>query len=421
MNRAFLNPAAVRAIIRREYVTRVRTKSFVIMTLLLPTFMAASIFLPLLFRRSDRPEQRRIALADGTGILADSIRAALDELLSDGRPRYVFDTVSPDSVAVREARELVRMNGYDALLVIPETVLDEGTPTFSTAGTPSFAEVQRIEGVLSSQVVSLRLSRNGLDPRLVRTLTKGVHLRAISLSSTGEGTSAGVAVAGTIIMAMLMYMTLVLYGGWTMLGVLRDKTSRVVEILVSTTRPTELMMGKIVGIGSVGLTQIGIWLTALVVSGVAAPETMVGTYLHSLDARSLIAFILFYVSGYLLFATLYAGVGAMCSSMEDAQQLQWPVVFLLMMPILMVGPAVEDPGRPLVVILSFVPYFSPVLMLLRISAGQAGLPEMLIALTLNAATIILTAWLVGRAFRVGILMTGKRPALREIWRWMMRA
>jgi ABC-2 type transport system permease protein len=180
------------------------------------------------------------------------------------------------------------------------------------------------------------------------------------------------------------------------------------------------MMGKIVGIGSVGLTQIAIWLGALVVSGIAAPETIVGTYLRSLDERSLVAFILFYVSGYLLFATLYAGVGAMCSSMEDAQQLQWPVVFLLMVPIFLIGPAIEDPGRPLVTILSFVPYFSPVLMLLRISAGEAGLLDMIIALTLNAGMIILSAWLVGRVFRVGILMTGKRPAFREIWRWMTR-
>jgi len=421
MRPTFFNAVAVRAIIRREYVTRVRTKSFILMTILVPTFMAGSILLPAVLRRSEHPVQRRIALADGTGLLADSVEAALDERLSDGRPRYVFARVPADSAGIRDAEQLVRMDAYDALLVIPNTVFEGGQATLSVSGTPGFADMRRVETALTNQVIALRLWREGLDAKRVGKLMERVRVNAISLGSEGGGASAQAALFGAVVMAMLMYMTLMLYGGWTMQGVLRDKTSRVVEILVSTTRPTELMFGKIVGIGSVGLTQISIWLAALVVAGMVAPTSTLGQYLDVLRGLSLVAFLLFYVTGYLLFATLYAGVGALCSSPDDAQQLLWPVALLLMVPIFLVGPAIEDPGGRLVTALSFVPYFSPVLMLLRVVTARAGPGEVAASLAINGATIVVTAWLVGKVFRVGILMTGKRPSLPEVWRWMRQA
>jgi len=416
-----MNWGSAWTIIRREYVTRVRTKSFVIMTFLLPALMGGSILLPLLFERYNRPTQRRIALADGTGLLADSLRAALDDTLPDGRRRYVLDVVAADSNGIAEARRLVNMDVYNALVVVPEDVVFAGRASYQVSGTPNFGEMRRISNTISQQVIALRLHREGLDPAHVGALMRQVRVEPMSLRVGDMPHGAEVLFAGTAIMAMLMYLSLMLYGAWTLRAVLGDKTSRVVEILVSTASPTELMFAKIIGIGSVGLTQMCIWIGALLLAGLAAPISKIAVAMSALSEVSLPAFLLFYVTGFVLYATLYAGVGALCSSEEDAQQLQLPVALLLMVPIFLIGPAINSPDSPLIVVLSYVPYFSPVLMLLRLGAGNAGWLQVSVALFLMVGTIALSVWLVGRLFRVGILMMGKRPGAREIWRWLRQA
>jgi len=412
-----MNASSVRAIIRREYVERVRTKSFAVMTVLIPLFMAGSMLIPLLVQRREAGVQRRVAIADGTGLLIAPIRAALADTLPDGRPRYVIVATDYDTAAIAAARQLVRVHAYDALLVIPPDILERSRATYVSSG-PDFMEARAVQTALAAEVTALRLRRAGLDPARIAALTQGVRTDMVILRGEGEGQSPEAVMVGTTIMAMLMYMSLVIYGAWTMRGVIRDKTMRIVEILVSTVSPTDLMVGKIVGIGAVGLTQVSIWLGAMVAVGVAAPASPVGRYLHTLSILAVPTFLLFYVTGFLLFATLYAGTGAASASEEDAAQLQWPVLVLLMVPIFLLGPAVSSPDRPLIVALSYVPFFAPVLMFLRWMAGAAGLFSVAAALVLIVAAALFFAWVSGRLFRVGILMTGKRPTVREIWRWV---
>ena len=403
------------AIVRREYLERVRSRWFAVMTVLIPAFMFGSMLLPMLMSERSGTERRVIAISDATGVLADSIAAAL----ISGAATYTveFRDVADDELA----RELVRLQAYDALVMIPADVFTGGRAEYFVRGTPRFREIRRVERVLDGQIRSMRLWRAGLGPEEIERVLSRVALNPVIVGTDGGEQSARSALTGTALMAMMMYFTLILYGAWTLRGVLRDKTSRVVEILVSTVSPTSLMFGKILGIGAVGLTQIGIWISALIAVGRIAPVSPVGQYVTALSGPAIPAFVTFYVTGYLLFAALYAGIGAICSNEDDAQQLQLPVMLLIMVPIFLLGTAISDPDRPLIVALSFVPFFSPVLMLLRILTGSASWTEFAISVTGIVATTGLAAWLSGRLFRVGILMTGKRPTLREIWRWMREA
>jgi ABC-2 type transport system permease protein len=227
---------------------------------------------------------------------------------------------------------------------------------------------------------------------------------------------------------MLLYMVMLLYAVAGMRATLEEKTSRVVEILISSVRPSELMLGKILGVGSVGLTQLAVWvlfgvlaltlgLPAVLASrpDFADPET-IAQALPSLGLSAL--FVGLFLGGYFLYSAIYAAVGAMCSTEEEAQQAQFPVIFLLVVPIMFLMPVIENPNSAMAVGASLVPFFSPILMYARAATGAVPLWQILTALALLLAGVLAVAWLAGRIYRVGILMQGKRPTLPELWRWV---
>ncbi len=428
-----MNLDSIATIVRREYVERVRTKSFAFMTILIPGIMLVGFVVPDFVSSRSTPSERRIAISDATGMLADTLIAGLQT--ADGSTRNRFDVVDADSGSIRTARQMVAIGEYDALVMIPDDVFDAGRAVYVRSKSGRGSERRRVEVALGSHVTEFRLVRAGIDARRVANLLRGVEVESVNVAPEA-GVSRETAIFGTVMMALLMYISLMLYGAWTLQGVLKDKTGRIAEILVSTISPTDLMIAKVVrigwasgrskrgrrvGIGSVGLTQVGIWLAALGLTSILAPASPIGAYAAALGGSSMVAFLLLYVVGFLLFATLYAGVGGICSSLEDAQHVQWPILILSWVPVFLISPAAQDPYDGLVVALSYVPFFSPVLMMMRIGAGAAGWMETGIVLCLMVATTVAAAWAGGRLFRTGILMTGKRPTLKEMWRWLRQA
>jgi ABC-2 type transport system permease protein len=414
-----MNLDSVAAIMRREYVERVRTKSFAVMTILIPAIMLLSFAVPDLVRNRSTPTERRLAIFDATGMLADTLMARLR--IESGRSKvYQFDVLDADGGGMQAARQMVKMGTYDALVVIPDDIFDLGRAMYVQAASGRAAERRATAAILGRHVVAFRLVRAGIDPGRAVSMVRGVEIDTLDVVPA-DGVGKKTAIMGTVAMAMLMYVSLMLYGAWTMQGVLKDKTSGMAEILVSTVSPTDLMAGKVAGIGSVGLTQVGIWMLVLSAATVLAPTSPVGVYAEALGGSSMVAFLLLYAAGFLLFATLYAGAGGMCSSVEDTQHVQWPILILSWVPVFLIGPAVEDPNAGLIVTLSYVPFFAPVLMMMRLGAGAAGWFETSIALCLMAATTAAAAWVGGRVFRTGILMMGKRPTIGEMWRWVREA
>jgi ABC-2 type transport system permease protein len=267
------------------------------------------------------------------------------------------------------------------------------------------------------------------DSEGVQSLLAGGEVEYESLDGEAEGEREAALVAG-FVGAILLYMALLIYGIQVMRAVLEEKTTRIVEIIISVLRPWQLMLGKILGVGAVGLTQLGIWLLSIVLLLTFGLPYFAALQPDLLDletargflpeAGAFVLFVTFFILGYFLYSSLYAAVAAMCSTDEEAQQTQMPVTMLLVIPMLVMTTIVENPNGPVGTWLSLVPFFSPVLMFPRFMAG-APLWQVGLSLVLMVITIVAVAWVAGRIYRVGILMQGKRPTLPEIVRWVRQA
>jgi ABC-2 type transport system permease protein len=250
------------------------------------------------------------------------------------------------------------------------------------------------------------------------------------LSAEGPGSDDpqfGVAYLG----AFLMYMGILVYAVAVMRATLEEKTSRIVEIVISAMKPWHLMLGKIFGVGAVGLTQMGVWLLSgalLFAAGLPAlvaarPELAdLEGIREALPGVGLVALFLgLFVFGFFMYSGLYAAVGAMCSTDEEAQQAQFPLIMILVVPIIMVISVIESPMTPLSTGLSLFPLFTPILMWARVVSGVVPAWQVVLSFVLMGAAIVAIAWVAGRIYKVGVLMAGKRPTLPELWRWVREA
>ncbi|HOT37473.1 MAG TPA: ABC transporter permease [Candidatus Latescibacteria bacterium] len=416
-----MNGKPVLTIARREYIARVKTKSFVVMTVLIPLIMGASVAAPMFLVKAESPRQRVLAVADETGLVFDSLRSLREETLPNGKPRYLIERVAATPRAVSDARRLVELEAYDAFAFVPAGAVDGLPVTYYTNGVPNPQEVDHVRGAFNRVLIAGRLAREGLDPARVSALTRSVRFDVVALQKGAAPKTAQAAFAAAVALAILMYISLTMYGAFTMQSVVNDKASRVVEILVSTVSPTELMYGKILGTGCAGLTQLGIWMAVILGVSIGMPESAVAKTFHAAADVSIPALILFFVTGFFLYASLYAGVGAICTTNEEAGQLQLPVSLLLMVAFFLAVSGVNDPGSTLITVLSYVPFFAPVLMMLRFGVGEASWFDAAVSLAGVVLTTAIIAAAVGKIFRVGILMTGKRASLTEVLRWLRRA
>jgi len=288
-----------------------------------------------------------------------------------------------------------------------------------------------IRGAVTRAALEVRLAEAGADVDVDALFAGGsMDLQILAEESSGAAEDEPEFI-GVFVGAMLLYMVVLMYAAAVMRSALEEKTGRIVEILISSVRPWELMLGKILGVGSVGLTQLAVWILlgvlaltlgvpALVTArpDLANPEAIA----QALPGIGLVAlFVALFLGGYFFYAALYAAVGAMCSTEEEAQQAQFPVVIFLVVPVLFLMPVMQDPNGSLAVIMSLVPFFSPVLLYAR--AGAAAIPAWQIAASLFLLYLAVwgVAWVAGRIYRVGILMQGKRPTLPELWRWVRQA
>lgn len=407
---------AVWAVIRREYLQRVRSRWFIFATLGVPLLVLGAMIAPIWFASQGAQTGDRLVILDRSGLLAE----ALAERLSEAGL-----VVEPAGLDEEEAvlDERVRAGEIGAYLVVdPETLVD-GASRWVGKEAPSMVRRLMVRQAVAATVLERRLGVGADAERLLR----GGALEVEAL----EGAAGGMenpAFAAAYVGSFILYMVVLIYAVAVMRSVLEEKTSRIVEVVLASLRPWQLMLGKILGVGAVGLTQLGVWVTAgalLASLGIPAllaarPElaqlSEMRAALPGLGYLGL--FLVFFLGGYFIYSALYAAVGAMCNSDEEAQQAQFPLMMLLVVPIIAVVGVIESPNAPLAVGLSLVPFFSPVLMFARAAAGAAPAWQVLLSIALMAATVPAVAWVGGRIYRVGILMTGKRPTLPELWRWV---
>jgi ABC-2 type transport system permease protein len=410
-------------VIKREYLQRVRSRWFVFGTVVAPVFLIGMMGIPAFLETRREEARQNLALVDETGVLGPRVTPRLEEAGFKIRP------ADPGSEEL--LRSQVLSGDLGGFLVLREEALTRGHAEYQGREGPGTIRGLTIRGIVAQAAVETRLAQAGTDIDLEAVLSGG-ELRVIRLESEGGGANeSDPQFVGAFVGAILLYVVILMYAVAVMRATLEEKTSRIVEILISSVRPSELMLGKILGVGSVGLTQLAIWLLFGVLALTSGLPALVAARPGLLDAEEItqalpgaglgLLFLGLFLGGYFLYAALYAAVGAMCSTEEEAQQAQFPVVLLLVLPVMFLMPVIESPNSPLAVGTSLVPFFSPVLMYARAATGAVPVWQIVLALVLLVAGVWGGAWVAGRIYRVGILMQGKRPTLPELLRWVRAA
>ncbi|MFP4081806.1 MAG: ABC transporter permease [Candidatus Aminicenantes bacterium] len=416
------------SVIKREYIQIVRTKGFIIGTILGPVLMASFIVIPIVVSLVSVGQQERIGVIDLSGKVYPGLVKKLDHKLKDGRSRYLMERYRPSGDPEdlrRRLNQRVLDGELGAYIFVPENISEGGEAEYVSRHVSDFDKLKDINEALNSVVIERRLRQEGLDPLKIASYIRRVRLKTIKVTKKGEEEETGGTFIISYLLVIILYMTLFFYGAIIMRGVIEEKTSRVVEIVLSSLKPFQLMIGKILGIAAVGFTQYSIWA----LFGFAAfrfSKPLASSFLPaasefklpSVPAYIFVYFVLFFILGYFLYGTVYAAVGSMVNSEKEAQQLLFPVTMFLVVPILLMMLVMRAPNSGLSVVLSMIPFFAPILMLLRICVLLPPFVQVGSSIVLMVLAILLMIWLTAKIYRVGILMYGKRPSLPEIVKWI---
>jgi len=423
-------------IAKREFIERVRTKAFVIGTILGPIFMAGIMIVPALMARN-LAKSVSVTVIDAEG----SLRALVEESLAGdaepqetgggsplARPRDQGTTkfvIKPaegaDIAAQREAAKQAVLKGtLDAYVVLPPDVLTESKAEYYAKSVTDFEGIRAVDRAIEKAVFFKRISAAGIDPAHVAALTRPLDLKRLRVSDKGETEDRGVSFFLSLILVMMIYVGTLMWGQVVMTGVIEEKTNRVVEVIVSSTTPRNLLFGKLVGVGGAGLLQFGIWILALVGVSLASGSMafLSGVDLPELNPVLIAAFPIFFLLGFFLYASLYAAIGSAVNTIQEAQNFIFPVMLPIILAMVCWPVVMRAPDSNLSVILSLIPFMTPILMFLRMSVLMPPVWQIALSIVLTSLTIAFVIWVAARIYRVGILMYGKPPNFPEMLRWV---
>jgi ABC-2 type transport system permease protein len=440
-----MNPLTpkVRAIVHREYLQRVRSKWFLLSTLGLPLlFIGLGVLSGVLLSESRSEfELQSVGVVDRSGRLGDLV---VDELLGDSLLASAVQGV--ETLGDDRLREEFLGSDFDLYLVVPAGLVDPAAPSAVDAerasGSGREDDPPEIELLARDNVGSAtqRTIRQGLNRALVRwrlrdagvegldpaTLLRSARLDVVNITDAGSARSQEVFAGISMFLAFLFYIALIVYGQMMIRSIVEEKTSDVVEIMVSSVRPWELMLGKIIGVGAVGITQLAIWgavITGGIVFGLTAGAAALAEAGIDLSAAAIpwgvvVLVVVFFIFGYLLYAGMFAGGGATIGAEQDAQQVALPIIMLIIVPFIAAQALIESPNAAWAVVMSLVPFFSPILMPSRLLVSTVPVWQVTASLLLLLLFILGVAWVAGRIYRIGILMKGQRANVPEIIRWI---
>lgn len=438
-------------IIQREYLTRVKKKSFLILTFLTPLLFAAMMILPAWLAVHNAESNENILVIDRSGLFAGKLNDS-DKLHFSVR-----------DISLDKAKENFYKSDYTGILYIPHAPEKEN-PVLYFKKQPSVVTVQKLENRLENVLREQKLRKAlGVSQQQIEQVKADIHIRTVKRNETGseEAKHNQISMALGMFLSMAVYFFIFMYGVQVMRGVIEEKTNRIVEIIVSSVKPFQLMLGKIIGIALVGLTQLTLWVVLTMifagigqsfltsrlpqgpdarqlmtqmmqqkvpdssaVAALAANNAKVGQALEIIGsvlslpwAKILFGFIFFFLFGYLLYAALFAAIGSAVDTQEDTQQFIFPVTLPLILSIVMMQFFIMNPDSQLAVWMSIFPLTSPIVMMLRIPFGVPWW-QIILAAVLLVATFLFMTWLAGKIYRTGILMYGKKASYKELWKWL---
>ncbi len=429
-------------IIKREYLNKVRNKSFIVMTFLSPMIMIALIAVVAYLSQVNNDKKRVISILDETGVVSEVFENTENTtytLLSD--------------TGLETAKALVKANETFGLLYIKkssDTLNLVETVNFYSDESPSVSIISNLERKVEKRLSDIKLQNDGVDIEQIRASKTTLNIAQETFS--GEKTSKidsylKLAFGGAA--GYLLFMFIIIYGNMIMRSVIEEKTSRIIEIIISSVKPIQLMMGKIIGTSLAGVTQFVIWILLgsvllFVVSAIfgidmmqiqSPQQEMINQAMATSDAQNIaqdlingfinlpilnlcIAFLFFFIGGYLLYSSFYAAIGAAVDNETDTQQFMMPILMPLVLAVYVgVFTVIEDPHGTISTIFSFIPFTSPVVMLMRIPFG-VPIWQQLVSFGLLVCTFVFTVWFAAKIYRVGILMYGKKPTYRELFKWL---
>jgi ABC-2 type transport system permease protein len=440
------------AVVKREYVQRVRTKFFVVATILGPVLMAAFTIVPALMFGIKAGGPTRLALVDQTGKMYERVAKELmsgketrnnvatmeppsqqpigpnnskEQINQAGKlikPTFVIEQARLDNRSIAEVRKeleaRVQNRELEGYVLLPPNLLKDGQPEFRARNAADLFTKSNVESAISRAVRGQRLVEAGIDEKTVAKASEPVDLKTIEAGGKeSKGDASFFLVFG---LGLLIYMSVLLYGQFVLGAVIEEKETRIAEILFSSMRSFPLMMGKLIGVSLVALTQLGIWAAAFSIFSLWAASGSSITLPH-IPPMVFVYFIIFFLMGYFIYSTVYAVVGSMVTTTQEGGQLALPVVLMLVAGFYLSFNIIRSPSSPLAFWASMFPFFAPITMLVRIVTETPPLWQILLSLGIGVATIVGLVWLASRIYRVGMLMTGKKATIPEVWRWVRQA
>ena len=426
----------------REFNERVRKKSFIITTILMPLFLVAMMFIPMLMVNMKSDTVREIYVVDDSGVIADKLQ-------DNGTLRFI-----PSDMPLDEIKE--QSLDIFGVLVIGNNVVEGGGAQLYTYDSSTIDIESEISTQIKDIIENEKLKGYNIEnlSEILASVETSVPLSVKQFSESGEAkdSSSVVAIVAAYIFGFLIYMFVFLYGGMVMQGVIEEKSNKVLEVMVSSVKPFQLMMGKILGIASVALTQLLIWVVFIVVVGGGLMSLLAGDMIEAAQAMSsgmpmdmsamsgmvmdadmaaaintltdpaylfrlLGGFIVYFIGGYLLYAAMFAAVGSAVDNEKDTQNLQTPISMPLILGLFVMLTAMQDPNSPLAVWCSIIPFTSPIVMVARLPYGVPAW-ELWTSIGVLFASFLAIVWFAGKVYRVGIFMYGKKPTFKELFKWM---
>lgn len=427
------------AVFKREYLSAVRKKMFIVMTFLLPLLMGGFMYV-IIGVASRGLGVKKIAVIDGTGVLRDTFsnlvvkqttsrptrRASQSSLLDlqyvDAHGKANLDEEAKPYLSRLSSDD--KNQRLDGVFIVPSQAMDNSDAMlkYYSRSATDFVSESQLSSMTNEAVQRKRLAGLGMSDTQLDRVMKSMKVDAVQISKSGEQKKGGAQnfVIGFVLTALLFVPSFV-YGLEVMRGIIQEKTDRVVEVLISSMSSTQLLVGKILGVAAVGLTQITVWflMAAIAGTGGAAVAAVAGeSVMQLVRASTFIYFAIFFLLAFLTYVCIYAIGGAVCNSEKEAQQLIAPITMTMMLPWFLLSIIITNPDSNLAVGFSLAPVFGPLTMYVRTLVAEPPMWHIVLSIVVSILTIMAFFWLTAKIFRVGILSYGKRPTIPELWRWL---
>lgn len=384
-----------------EFITNVKRKEFIILTLLLPLILLTSMVIPLFFMQTVSHEKETLGVVDETGIVMPVLKE-----------RYT-DYLIKEIANAEEARQLLENNNISSYIIIEKDFIEKGKVSYySKIQLSSFSSANmNLERIVSDIAIENLLRNEGISNEVINKVKDPIEMERITVTKTGDEKETPFSFVGNYLLPLFLFMSIMNAGGYLLNGIVEEKENKVVEVLLSTISPSELLSGKILGLGGLGILQVSIWGI-----GIIAVTKILNIPLITFEKGIII--MIFFILGYFFYSSIFAMIGSISTSTRDSQQISAIVSFIVFIPMLLFFGIVQNPNMAFIRLLGMIPPFTPSIMIMRVLLTETPISDIIISIIILIGSVIVAAKIASKIFNIGILMYGKKPSLNEVIRWI---